>query len=374
MKRSMKLLAIAALAALAASPASAKTLKAAYFVSPKHPIGLGYARLGEELKRLSKGALTLRIFPGESLLGAKAISDGIRDGVTDMGHVVMTYTPAYYPHGVVINDLSMVGENDMAAGMAVTELMLLGCPSCLEEAFRQNQIPLAGTSTPPYVVIANGDFNGLDKIKLKKLRAAGSLWDRFCRSVGAVAVNMPTAGMYEAMSRGTLDGVLYSLGGLKSHGLGDIAKQVILLNTGSFRAALVVSLSKSSWKALTIDERKIMLKAAAATSVYTTIAFAKSDQDGMAVAKAKNIPVVKPEAALLKARNDFVEADTHLTIKNAKEKLKLTDAEEFVANYKTLYAKYEKLVAPIANDEGKLAEMLYKEVYAKIDPATFAMQ
>ena len=187
---------------------------------------------------------------------------------------------------------------------------MLRCPACLAEFSKQGQIPLSAISIPAYVVIANGDFNSLEKIKLKKLRAAGSLWDRFCRSVGAIAVNMPTAGMYEAMSRGTLDGALYSVGGLKTHGLGDIAKQVIMLNTGSFRAGAVFSMSKATWKSLTPDAAHVADQGCApAPSVRATIAFLKGDEDGLEIAKAKKIPVVQPEPALLKARNDFVEND-----------------------------------------------------------------
>lgn len=375
MSRTIKVLSAAVLAAMvAAAPVSAKTLKAAYFVSPKHPIGVGYQFLADELNRETKGAVKIRIFAGESLLGAKAISDGVRDEVADMGQVVMTYTPAYYPHGVVINDLAMVGPNDMAGAMAVSELMLLHCPGCLAEFDKQNQLPLSGISTPAYFIIAKGDFNSPEKIRLKKLRAAGSLWDRFCRSIGAVAVNMPTAGMYEAMSRGTLDGALYAVGGLKTHGLGDVATQVIMLNTGSFRAAALFSTNKNSWRKLSIDERGALLRAISKAVVRTTAAFLEGDEEGLKVAKEKKIAIVQPHPELLRKRNEFVENDLKHTVANATEKLHLADGAEFVANYRKLYDKYEKLVTPIGKDEKKLSDMFYKEVYAKIDVKTLGMK
>ncbi|MEZ5855980.1 MAG: C4-dicarboxylate TRAP transporter substrate-binding protein [Hyphomicrobiaceae bacterium] len=375
MKRIIGSMAVAVLITLGgAAVAHAKQLKAAFYVPPKHPIGVGYQKLADEVKKQSKGKLTIRLFGGESLLGAKAISDGVRDQVADMGQVVYTYTPAYFPHGILINDLALVGENDTAAMMAITELYLHHCPSCLAEMAKQNQIPMTGISTPPYVVIASGDFNSLEKIRLKKLRAAGSLWDRFCQSIGAVAVNMPTAGMYEAMSRGTLDGVIYAVGGLKTHGLGDIAKQVIMLNSGSFRAGALYTMNVATWKSLTPDERSIFLKATPRAAVRASMAYIKGEDEGRAVAKQKNIPIVQPEAGLLKARNDFVEHDLEFTIKNAKEKLHISDAAEFVANYRKLYDKYEKLVKPIAGDETKLADMMYAEIFAKLDPNKFGLQ
>ncbi|MEZ5855979.1 MAG: C4-dicarboxylate TRAP transporter substrate-binding protein [Hyphomicrobiaceae bacterium] len=374
MKSTLKALGVlAAAVATFAVPAEARQLKAAYFVSPKHPVGQTYEFFAKEVKNETKGALTVRMFPGESLLGAKAISDGLRDQVADFGHVVSTYTPAYYPHGVLTNDLSMVGTDDVAALFAVTEQLLLKCPGCLAEFDKQGQLPLTAISIPAYVIIANDDFNSLEKIKLKKLRAAGSLWDRFCRSVGAVAVNMPTAGMYEAMSRGTLDGALYSIGGLKTHGLGDIAKQVILLNTGSFRAGSVISMSKTTWKSLTPEQRQTLIKVGARANVRGTMAFIKADEDGLKVAKEKKIPVVQPDPALLKARNDFVEKDLDFTIKNANEKLHLADAAEFVKTFRQLYDKYEKMVKPLGRDEAKLADLMYKEIYSKLDPNKYGM-
>ena len=63
-----------------------------------------------------------------------------------------------------------------------------------------------------------------------------------------------------------------------------------------------------------------------------------------------------------------------MTIKNAKEKLKLDDAAEFVATFRKLYDKYEKMVKPLGRDEGKLAELMYSEIYAKIDPTTYGMK
>jgi TRAP-type transport system periplasmic protein len=373
MKKTRELLGAAVLTAMvAAVPASAANLKAAYFVSPKHPIGVGYQFLADEIKKDSKGTVKIRIFAGESLLGAKAISDGVKDEVADMGHVVETYTPAYYPHGVLVNDLAMVGPNDMAAAMAVTELNILQCAGCVAEFAKQNSIYMGGTSTPPYVIIAKGDFNSIDKIRTKKLRAAGSLWDRFCRSIGAVAVNMPTAGMYEAISRGTLDGALYAIGGLKTHGLGDVATQVIMLNTGSFRAAALVSMNKTSWSKMTAKERDAFMHVLPRMVIRTTAAFAEGEKDGLAVAKAKKIPLVQPDPELLRRRNEFVEKDLGLTVQMGTEKLHLADAAEFVDNYKKLYAKYEKLIEPMGNDEKKLSDLLYKEVYAKLDPKTFA--
>ena len=354
----------------AMNQAAAETFKAAHFLSPGHPVGIGFQTFANEVKKDSKGKMRIRIFPGESLLGAKAISDGVRDQVADLGQVIMTYTPSYYPHGIMINDMAMVGENDMAGAFTVTELYWLHCKPCQAEFAKQGQVFLSGISTTPYVIIAKGDLNSPEKIKGAKLRAGGSLWDRFAESVGAVGVNIPASEMYESLSRGILNGALYAVGGLKTHGLGDVATEVIMLKTGSFRAGALFSFNQDKWSKLTPDQRTVMFKAASVAIVRTVNEYRKGDQEGIEIAKKKNIPLLQPDPGLVKERNAFVAKDLDNTIRTAKQKLGIDDAAEFAANYKAIYAKYAKAVAPIVNDPQKLSELIYNEVYAKLDPKT----
>jgi TRAP-type C4-dicarboxylate transport system substrate-binding protein len=359
---------------LTTGASAATTLKAAHYLSPKHPVGVGYEAFASEVKKDTKGEVAVRIFPAESLLGAKAISDGIRDGVADVGFATFTYTPSYYPHGILLNDLAMVGEDDMAAAMAITELFMLHCKACTAEFDKQNQIFGGGMSTAPYVLVAKGDLNSLEKIKGKKLRAGGSLWDRFATSVGATGVNVPSSEIYESLSRGIIDAAIYAVGGLKTHGLADAADHVIMLNLGSFRSGNLYAFNKDTWSKLTTEQRAAIFKALPVAIVRTVDEYHLGDKVALELAKQKKIPVEQPDASLLKARKEFVEKDLPGVIENAKNKLKIDDAAQFVAKYKELLAKYEKLVKPIESDQAKLSEMFYKEVYAKLDPAKYGVK
>ncbi|MEQ9124806.1 MAG: hypothetical protein RIM80_19830, partial [Alphaproteobacteria bacterium] len=89
-----------------AGAAQAVEIKGAHYLSPKHPLGVGYDKFEEVVEKESGGDVQVRIFAGGALLTAKAIADGVRDGVADFGTVVMTYTPAYFPHGLLMGDLA----------------------------------------------------------------------------------------------------------------------------------------------------------------------------------------------------------------------------------------------------------------------------
>ena len=260
-----------------------------------------------------------------------------------------------------------------AAAIAQSELFILHCPGCQADARKQNQLVFAGFSTPQYVLIGKGPMNTLETIKGKKLRAGGPLWARFAESVGAIAVNVPSSEIYEGLSRGIIDAAMYARGGLKTHGLADVADTVSEVPLGSFRAQNYFSYNIDSWKSLTPAERTIVLKGIAAGAIANRMAYDEGEEEGVALGKEKGIKFLQPDAAMMKAVDAFVERDTEETIQRWKEK-GVTEAAEIVATYKELYKKYEPMVTPIQNDEQKLTELLWNEVLSKIDVNTFGME
>jgi TRAP-type C4-dicarboxylate transport system substrate-binding protein len=370
----LPLVAAGALLAAAATPALADTeIKGATYLPPNHPLGHGYEVFKKVVEDESGGSIKVRVFQGGSLLPAKAISDGVRDQVADVGTVTMTYTPSYYPRGLLIGDLAMVGENDTAAALAISELFIMHCDGCKADARAQNQLVFAGFSTPQYTLVGNGAMNTLETIKGKKLRAGGPLWARFAEHVGAIAVNVPSSEIYEGLSRGIIDAAMYARGGLKTHGLADVADTVSEVPLGSFRSQNYFSYNISSWQSLTPEERTIVLKGITAGSIANRMAYEEGEREGIALGKEKGVEFLKPDAEMMQAIEEFIERDVQQTITRWEEK-GVPEAAEIVAKYRELYAKYEPMVTPIQNDEEKLTALLWDEVMSKIDVNTFGME
>lgn len=362
------------LAAAVSGAALAKTeIKGVTYLPPTHPLGEGYEVFKKVVEKESDGDIRVRLFQGGALLPAKAISDGLRDSVADVGTVTLTYVPSYYPRGLLIGDLALVGPNDNAAAFALTELVMLHCPGCQADARAQNQIAFSVTSTPQYVIVGKGPMNTLETIKGKKLRAGGPLWARLAEDLGATAVNVPSSEIYEGLSRGILDGAIYARGGLKTHGLADVADTVSEVPFGSFRAIHYFSYNIDSWRSLTSAERTIVLRGMAAGTVANRIAYDEGEQEGVELGKEKGVKFLEPDAELMKAMDAFVEKDLAETVERWTEK-GVPEAANIVATYKELYNKYVPLVTPISADQEKLTALLWDEVYSKIDVNTFAVE
>lgn len=374
MKPSTMFLAFAA-AMMAASPAAlaAKELKASNWLPPKFPNSVGMKAFIDDIEKSTEGDVKFRFFAGGALFSAKATLDGVKTGSADVGHIVYTYFPAAFPTAQLMSDLAMVGIKPHAASAALTELRMLHCAPCQAEEKAQNIVYLGSYSTTPYVMHSKFEIKAPGDLAGKKLRSGGPLWDRWAEHVGAVPVNTPSSEMYEALERGQIDVAIYAAGGLKTHGLSDVAKYVTTLPLGAFRAATVFAFNRDSWAGLSVEQRKAALSAAALGLVVTNLEYQEGDKAGLKVAEAKDVAVVAPSEALQKDLAAFVEKDLALTAANAKEAYGVDNAEALIAKYKELYAKYERLMDGKADDKDALVKVFYDEIFAKVDAAAYGV-
>jgi TRAP-type transport system periplasmic protein len=236
------LLAIALVCGLAVAQADAAEYKAATFIGPKHPIAKGgWAPYFKEVEKQSGGSIKFRQFLAGSLLEAKALLGGVRDGVADAAQVVFTYHPAEFPHAQLVADFALYGGDAMVAAAAVTEFNLFHCAPCLAE-FKRNGIVYTGAfSTTPYVLMSKVKIAALAELKGKKMRTPGSVWDRWATHVGGTPVNLPANEMFEGLSRGILDIAIQAPAALKSYNLADTAKYLTSLRLGTYHSVAMLA-------------------------------------------------------------------------------------------------------------------------------------
>ena len=101
-------------AALAAqAPLHARELKASTHLPPKNDtVANGYVPFAKYVDERTKGEIRIKIFNGGALLGPRAASGGIKDGVVDLGYVIVGYHTAEYPYlGGFANDISAIGTD-----------------------------------------------------------------------------------------------------------------------------------------------------------------------------------------------------------------------------------------------------------------------
>ncbi len=98
------------------SAVAAKELKLAHFTSPKHPMDRLVMRpWSEEVRKLSKGSLTIRIHPGGELgKGPRAQYKRAVDGIADVTFGLQGYTSSLFP-GTLLVELPGIVDDPVNA-------------------------------------------------------------------------------------------------------------------------------------------------------------------------------------------------------------------------------------------------------------------
>ncbi len=180
-------------------------------------------------------------YPAEQLGKAKDMLSLTQSGLVDIAYVGPGFVSDKMPLSVV-SELPLPYTGSCQATMAYWNLAKPGGLLDKKE-FAPNGVRLLFTIVlPPYQVITRKPFANLKDIEGMKIRASGSAKELLLKKLKAVPVLMPTPEVYESLSRGTIDGVLFPFNSLAPYGLDKLSKTgTIGSNFGSFVANWVIS-------------------------------------------------------------------------------------------------------------------------------------
>jgi TRAP-type C4-dicarboxylate transport system substrate-binding protein len=261
---------VAILLAASASPSLAQekiTLRLADSLPSGHIIHELVAKPFMELvTKATNGQVSFQHFPSEQLGKAKDMAQLTAMGVADLAYIVPSYSSDKFPL-TAVGELPGIFETECQGSLAFYKISHNG--GILEtKEFAPNQLrPLVTIALPAYqiqlassrVVKSAKDLEGL------KIRTTGGAMDLMMRSIGGVPVRMAAPEIYESLTRGTLDGVIFSYQSSVSYEYGKIMKSGTEgLNFGT--AILTYSMGEAKFKSLPENVRKALVEAGEQTT------------------------------------------------------------------------------------------------------------
>ena len=358
--------------AAAIAPAQARELKASTHLPPKNDtVANGYVPFVKYVDERTKGELKIRVFNGGALLGPRAASQGIRDGIVDLGYVIVGYHTAEYPYlGGFANDVSAIGTDPVAVVAATTE-WVLNCAPCLADFERQGNVFTGAGAVPGMVIMSKVGLEKLSDFNGRKIRSNGGFWDEFIKLLGGVPVNVPSSEQYEALNRGLVDAAIHIAGSMKTYSLWDMVKDVTLINFGIYRSINTFSFNPESWKSFTPAQRKAILESAMDANLDIAYAMRHTGAEALEESARRGVTIREPAPELRAKIDSFIKRITTDVVDQGKTRHRIDDPATAVAAIVELTAKWERIWEETGKDLAKFKVRAREEIVAKVDPATY---
>lgn len=254
---------------LAAAPLHAQevTLKWAGFTPEAHYVSENADRFFmQRVEELSGGEIAFEYYPGQQLGKATAIMDLALSGVADIGQIALSYVGDKLPVASGIMELPGLNQTSCAGTAAFAELSEEGEVLFEEEYMRNGLRPVFSIVLPPASVFTvdtpleeASDFEGL------KLRVEGGVKARTADALGAVPVVMSSPDTYQALSRGTIDALMFNYASVRPYQIETIAEYGTE-DFGFGATTVTYGMSEERWQELS-DEHKAILSEAAADTI-----------------------------------------------------------------------------------------------------------
>ncbi len=373
LKKALLPIALAGMAVTAS--VQAKELNYALGFPPNSAVDDAAKIFAEFLKQETNGEITVRNY-AMSLLNLAEMSDGVRDGITDIGNVLTPYFPRQYPHANMAAELSMLlaldsraeGRQGMAYGGAMGEFILLNCDDCIRDFIQQGQLYLPMGATPEYQLLCTSPVTKPEDLTGQRLRVAGAQWSRWAAHFGATSVSLTGNEVYEALGQGVVDCTVQSNPELGNFGLKDVVTDITVGIPGGVFSGGSMSIGLGPWHALSLEHRKGFLKAASLLMADVTWRYQEYGDRDFEEAKNSGVNIVEPSDALIEASRAFVEADVPQIANAYTKQYGMENAEAKIEALRPLVAKWVALMdSAELNNAEDLAAIYWEEIFSKID-------
>lgn len=363
------------IALLSSHNASARELRFEPALPCTHDVVTIYHYAEKELPKRTNGELTMRNYCG-SLMSLSEVSDGLRDGIADVGIMVLPYWPAEFPYHNFLANISGYADTAIAMAGANTEFVF-NCEPCLKEFFDKNQVVLAMHSNPPYVpIVAGEDMRTPADIVAKKFRAGSIYFRRWAEYFDGKAVTMTGNEIYEGLNAGVLDATLSTPTEIPNFGLQDVIDSVTRLPLGTFHSMSLWTMNLDTWRSLTPEQRQVMLDLAAEGTAITEAHLDKQYSEVFDQLKGWGVKLVEPSPELVAKNEAFAASNFDASVAGGERDFGVANAKEVAQKFAETAKRWQKLISEQGDaryDGMAMAEIYKREIYSKIDVNSYGM-
>lgn len=204
------------------------------------------------LEDASEGRIKITSYPGETLIKANEIYDGVVSGIADIGLSAFFYTRGRFPVLEAFELPGIVYESSYAASNVAWE----GIKALNPDEVQDTRLMFV-LATGPGDLFTTKPVRNLDDLKGMKIRAAGLSADTLAM-LGAVPEAMPQPDAYEALARGLVDGNLAPVEVLQGWRHAEVT-DYLTRTPFLYNAVFFVTMNLDKWQSLPPELQDVFL-------------------------------------------------------------------------------------------------------------------
>jgi len=366
--KSVSLLALGAAMGVSASVASAEQINfSTYIPASERAIVDGFIPLFDKVAEETNGALTVQIFTAGQMFGPVDTLPGIQSGAVQGGTVFATFYANELPYSAFMHDTAAINTDRIASVGASLEVQLLNCPGCESELERAGIMTLGGHALAPYMLICSIPVNSVADLAGKRIRASTGVMATAVNLMGANGVNIAFGEISQAFERGNLDCMIGNQSWMTLFGITELVQTTIPEPTlGIVPSTTFLSFDLATWQGWSDEIKESFRRNVPTYLANTTLSYLAVDEAAVDAAVAAGMVEVDLGEDMEALRDSLVEAERSRILADARTR-GIADPEGLLATYEATYAKWVDLAAEIDGDAARFAEVLYEEIYSKLE-------
>ena len=222
----------------------------------------------EKVEERSNGRITFTPFVSGELVKATNEPDALKQGIVQIAAPLLpTYDPAMFPMSEVPM-LPLTKSSPKIGSLALKALLESDEPLMDGKTFSELEYDANGlvaipiTISEEYSISTTGHrFDTVEDVQSVTLRTPSRIHEMYAKNVGINSITMPAFDLFDALSRGAVDGSFLFISDWTGYGFDELFKYTVTdVNLGHFASAM--ALTKDQWNALPEDLQTIMLETA----------------------------------------------------------------------------------------------------------------
>jgi TRAP-type C4-dicarboxylate transport system substrate-binding protein len=228
-----------------------------------------------EVEIRTKGNVTIKHYPGQTLTKAAECYEGVVKGRSDLGFSVLSYTPDRFPVMATV-DLPLGYTSGKVATAVANEVYRKFRPKELSDT----KVMYLHAHGPALINTRGKAVRRLEDMKKLKLRTTGAV-EKVVRALGGIPVSAPMPECYQMIKSGKADGSTHPVESHKGWKLAEVENYITAAYSISYTTTFFVVMNKDKWEALPKDIKVIFEEINNEWLLQHGEAWDTSDMEGM---------------------------------------------------------------------------------------------